>query len=52
MNPRVAHVAIVICAVGLGAFVIAMALLGGCSHSLPPEPPIVCTVTASRDAGR
>lgn len=50
MNPRAAHVALVLVAIGGVAFVAFLLLVGGCRAGLPPEPGYV--VTSARDAGR
>ena len=50
MNPRVAHVALVLVAIGGAAFVAFMLLVAGCRAALPEEPGY--TVTHAREAGR
>lgn len=50
MNPSVAHLALVIVAIGAAAFVAFMifaVLVAGCRTQPPPEPPYVETVAAS-----
>jgi len=46
VNPRVAHVAIVIVGIACAAF-LAFLLASGCVTSLPPEPPFTETVAAN-----
>ncbi len=47
MNPRVAHIGMVIVGIDILAFLAFLALTGGCRPALPAEPPYVETV---RDA--
>lgn len=51
MNPRVAHVALVLVGIGCALFLAFLLFVGGCRSSLPAEPAYVETIAggAMRD---